>query len=69
MLNKVIIISRAEKVGRCYCEELRNFFGDRLIVDWMIYKDKNIKLIYDYDMILLSQYDTINYIKEYINPL
>ena len=67
-MNKIIIITRAEEIGRYYCEELRNFFGDTITIDWMICKDKNIKLIYDYDMILLSQYNIINNIKEHINP-
>lgn len=67
-MNKMLVVTLAEPIGKKYRDELYNFFGDDIIVDYMVCSSDNIKAVYEYDLILISSYDIVNEIKEYINP-
>ena len=67
-MHNIIVVTQAEAIGREYCKELNEFFNDNLIINFIVWNDDNIKSIYGYDMILISNYNIVNRIREYINP-
>ena len=66
-MNKMLVVTLAEPIGKQYRDELKRFFGDAITIDYMVCSSSNIKAVYDYDLILISNYDLVNEIKEYIN--
>lgn len=67
-MNEILVVTLAEPIGKQYRDELKRFFDDVITIDYMICSSSNIKAAYDYDLILISNYDLVNEIKEYINP-
>lgn len=67
-MNKMLVVTLAEPIAIQYRDELRSFFGDAITVDYWICNFSNIKDVYDYDLVLISNFDLVNEIKEYINP-
>jgi len=67
-MYKIIVVTQAEGIGKDYCEELKGFFNEDLLINYITWNDDNIKSIYNYDMILISSYNIISRIREYINP-
>lgn len=67
-MNRMLVVTLAEPIGKQYRDELKSFFVDDITVDYMVCSSDNIKAVYDYNLILISNYDLVNEIKEYINP-
>ena len=67
-MNKMLVVTLAEPIGKQYRDELHSFFCEDITVDYMVCSSDNIEAVYDYDLILISSYDLVNEIKEYINP-
>jgi transcriptional regulator with PAS, ATPase and Fis domain len=53
-MKKLMIVSRADRIGKYYCDELRNFFQDRIQIDYITDEDPRIDIIRDYEMILIT---------------
>lgn len=67
-MNKILIVTLADPIGKQYRDELRRFFNDAITIDSFAFDASNIEFIHDYDLILISSYDLVYEIKDYINP-
>ncbi|SHI94286.1 Transcriptional regulator containing PAS, AAA-type ATPase, and DNA-binding Fis domains [Dethiosulfatibacter aminovorans DSM 17477] len=53
-MKKLMVVSRADKIGKYYCDELRDFFEDRIQIDYIVDDDPEISKISSYEMILIT---------------
>lgn len=65
-MKKLIVVAKAQGIGKYYCEELRNFFVDEIQVDYITTDNNNIKIISSYDMVLITTYTIIDSIMKYV---
>jgi transcriptional regulator with PAS, ATPase and Fis domain len=53
-MKKLMVVSKAGRIGKYYCEELREFFEDRIQIDYIVEGDPDIEKISTYGMILIT---------------
>lgn len=66
LMNKLLVVSRAERIGQYYCEALREFFGDVIVIDSITAEYYNLNIIGEYDMILITTHTIISQIMHYV---
>jgi transcriptional regulator with PAS, ATPase and Fis domain len=53
-MKKLMVVAMADRTGKYYCDELRDFFEDRIQIDYITVKDSEINRISSYEMILIT---------------
>lgn len=66
-MKRLIVIAIAEKIAKYYSGELRSFFDDEIQIDYITVSDDNIKVINQYNMIMITTYTIIDKIMPYVN--
>ncbi len=66
-MKRVIVIAIAEKIAKYHCGELKSFFDDEIQIDYIMASDDNIKVISQYNMIMITTHTIIDKIMPYVN--
>ena len=66
-MKRLIVIAIAEKIANYHCGELKSFFDDEIQIDYITALDDNIKVINQYNMIMITTYTILDKIMPYVN--
>jgi transcriptional regulator with PAS, ATPase and Fis domain len=65
-MNKLLVVSKAEGIGKYYCEELRDFFDDAIVIDYIAMDYENVKVVEEYDLIIITTHTIVEHIMQYV---
>ncbi|MCH4887481.1 AAA family ATPase [Acidaminobacter sp. JC074] len=65
-MNKLLVVSKAEGIGKYYCDELRKFFDDAIVIDYIAMNYENVNVVEDYDLILITTHTIVEHIMQYV---
>lgn len=65
-MNKLLVVSKAEGIGKYYCDDLRQFFGDAITIDYIAMNYENVQKVNGYDLILITTHTIVEHIIPYV---
>ncbi len=65
-MNKLLVVSKADGIGKYYCEELRQFFDEAIQIDYIVSDYHDLSMVKEYDLILITTHTIIRNIMHYV---